>query len=219
MLGVDIIKKLPDFNLKISFAVGRDILVLLGPSGSGKTTVLRCVAGLVRPDGGRITSGREVFYDGSAGVFMPPRRRQVGYMFQDFALFPNMDVRANIWYGVKRSGSRAAAMYEGLLELLKIGHLAGRYPGCLSGGEMQRVAFARALMAEPRIMLLDEPFSALDGQTRGELQAELKKLQRLWNIPFILVTHDRKEARLLGDRILFIENGRQSVLPPAWQHG
>jgi molybdate transport system ATP-binding protein len=216
MLAVDIVKRLPDFSLQLTFSIERDILVLFGPSGCGKTTTLRCIAGLLKPDAGRIVADGQVFFDAAAGDFVPPRDRHVGYMFQDFALFPHMNVRKNIWYGVRQRDRDAEDMYSRLMSLLKIEHLAGRYIDRLSGGEKQRVALARALMAKPRILLLDEPLSSLDKETRLELQAELKEMQQLWGIPFILVTHDPEEAKTLGTRVLFLEQGRQADRPASW---
>jgi molybdate transport system ATP-binding protein len=219
MLAVDIAKTLPDFTLEIKFTIERDILVLFGPSGCGKTTTLRCLAGLLRPDAGRIVDDDRVLFDAAAGVFVPPRDRHVGYMFQDFALFPHMNVRKNIWYGVRQHGGEAQAMYEKLIGLLKIEPLEKRYIDKLSGGEKQRVALARALMAKPRILLLDEPLSSLDKETRRELQAELTDMQKLWGIPFILVTHDPEEAAAMGTRVLFIEKGRQVDRAASWASG
>lgn len=209
MLSVDIIKNLPDFSLSIRFSIERDILVLFGPSGCGKTTTLRSIAGLLQPDGGRIVNDGEVFFDSTNKIFIPPRQRRIGYMFQDFALFPHMNVYRNIWYGVRDHDQEARQMYEKLTNLLKIGHLAERSPGQLSGGEKQRVALARALMAQPKILLLDEPLSSLDTETRWEVRNELREMQRIWNIPFILVTHDPDEARFLGDQVLYMQKGRQ----------
>lgn len=209
MLYVDIKKNLAEFTLDVEFFVENNIVVLFGPSGCGKTTTLRCIAGLVKPDDGRITNNAHTFFSSKPQIFVPPNRRKVGYMFQEFALFPHMDVKANIWYGVKRRGQSADDLYKRLLNLLKIGHLTDRYTDKLSGGEKQRAALARALMAEPEVLLLDEPLSALDYDTRLELQAELKRIQKLWNIPFILVTHDHDEANVMGDKVLFLENGRQ----------
>ena len=209
MLSVDIIKSLPDFSLSIRFSIERDILVLFGPSGCGKTTTLRSIAGLLQPDGGRIVNDGEVFFDSTNKIFIPPRQRRIGYMFQDFALFPHMNVYRNIWYGVRDHDQEARQMYEKLTSLLKIGHLAKRSPGQLSGGEKQRVALARALMAQPKILLLDEPLSSLDTETRWEVRNELREMQRIWNIPFILVTHDPDEARFLGDQVLYMQKGRQ----------
>ena len=209
MLSVDIIKNLPDFSLSIRFSIERDILVLFGPSGCGKTTTLRSIAGLLQPDGGRIVNDGEVFFDAAGKIFIPPRQRRIGYMFQDFALFPHMSVYRNIWYGVRDHDREARQMYEKLTSLLKIGHLAERSPGQLSGGEKQRVALARALMAQPKILLLDEPLSSLDTETRLEVRNELREMQRIWNIPFILVTHDPDEASFLGDQVLYMQKGRQ----------
>ncbi|SMD11676.1 molybdate transport system ATP-binding protein [Sporomusa malonica] len=209
MLCVDIKKKLPEFTLDMQFSVENNIVVLFGPSGCGKTTTLRCIAGLIKPDDGKIVNNGHTFFSAEEKTIVPPHRRKVGYMFQEFALFPHMNVRQNILYGVKRRDQSAEALYKRLLGLLKIEHLADRFTDKLSGGEKQRVALARALMAEPEILLLDEPLSALDSNTRFELQAELKRMQNLWKIPFILVTHDPEEARCLGDKVLFIEKGRQ----------
>jgi molybdate transport system ATP-binding protein len=209
MLSVDIAKHLPDFTLNIRFSIESDILVLFGPSGCGKTTTLRSIAGLLRPDSGRIVCDDQVFFDSTAKVFIPPRERQIGYMFQDFALFPHMNVQKNIRYGVKYDQQEAAQLYERLMNLLKIEHLAERDITQLSGGEKQRVALARALMAKPRILLLDEPLSALDQDTRLELQAELRSMQALWKIPFILVTHDPEEAQTMGTQVLFLEKGKR----------
>ena len=209
MLSVDITKNLPDFSLSIRFSIERDILVLFGPSGCGKTTTLRSIAGLLQPDGGRIVNDGEVFFDAAGKIVIPPRQRRIGYMFQDFALFPHMSVYRNIWYGVRDHDREARQMYEKLTSLLKIGHLAERSPGQLSGGEKQRVALARALMAQPKILLLDEPLSSLDTETRLEVRNELREMQRIWNIPFILVTHDPDEARFLGDQVLYMQKGRQ----------
>lgn len=209
MLSVDITKQLPDFTLQIQFTIQQDILVLFGPSGCGKTTTLRCIAGLLKPDAGHIEHEGRTLFDSASHTFIPPRDRQVGYMFQDFALFPHMSVRRNIWYGAKKRGPETVQMYEKLVNLLKIEYLVNRHIGQLSGGEKQRVALARALMAEPKILLLDEPLSSLDHSTRLELQAELKQMQQLWGIPFILVTHNPEEANTMGSRLLFIEKGKQ----------
>ena len=134
MLSVDITKNLPDFSLSIRFSIERDILVLFGPSGCGKTTTLRSIAGLLQPDGGRIVNDGEVFFDAAGKIFIPPRQRRIGYMFQDFALFPHMNVRKNIWYGVRVQDEDASEMYQKLMQLLKIEHIAERGINQLSGG-------------------------------------------------------------------------------------
>ena len=209
MLHIDITKNLPDFSLRMKFSIERDVLVLFGPSGCGKTTTLRSIAGLLRPDAGRIVNDDRVLFDSDSNTFVPPRDRQVGYMFQDFALFPHMNVHKNIWYGVKERSREAMELYERLMQLLKIEHIADRGITQLSGGEKQRVALARALMAKPKILLLDEPLSALDLDTRLELQTELREMQKLWKIPFVLVTHDPEEARSMGTKVLYMQKGRE----------
>ncbi|MBP2651371.1 MAG: potA 1 [Firmicutes bacterium] len=216
MLTVDITKQLPDFALQIKFAINDAVLVLFGPSGCGKTTLLRCLAGLLKPDAGKIIHDQQTFFNSSTGIFIPPRQRQISYMFQDYALFPHLNVQENIWYGAKRQNPEAPHTYEQLLSLLNIEHLPKRYIYKLSGGEKQRVALARALMAEPKILLLDEPLSALDTVTRINLHSELKKIQKLWQIPFILVTHDLKEAKSMGDQVLFLDQGQQVTAPAFW---
>jgi len=209
MLTIDIRKRLAEFTLDINLSVENNILVLFGPSGCGKTTTLRCIAGLLKPDDGRIVNNDQILFSTEPQTFVPPHRRKVGYMFQEFALFPHMNVKKNIWYGAKQGDPGSELLYKRLLHLLKIEPLSNRSIERLSGGEKQRVALARALMAGPEILLLDEPLSALDGDTRLELQTELKRLQKLWNIPFILVTHDPEEAANLGDKVIFLEKGRQ----------
>lgn len=209
MLTIDIKKKLADFTLDIKFEVENDILVLFGPSGCGKTTTLRCIAGLAKPDAGSIVFGEKMFFSAAKGSFTPPRSRNIGYVFQEFALFPHMNVEKNVRYGVRKQNEATDQLYAKIMRALKIGHLAKRSIPQLSGGEKQRVALARALMTQPRILLLDEPLCSLDKKTRLELQEELKQLQLQWNIPFILVTHDMEEATNLGSRILFLEKGRQ----------
>jgi molybdate transport system ATP-binding protein len=209
VLTVAVQKKLPEFVLDMEFTVSNKILVLSGPSGCGKTTILRCIAGLTRPDKGRICLDQQALYDSAADIFMPPREREIGFVFQDYALFPHMEVAKNILYAVKTRDDQSNRHFGQLLQLLKIEKLIRRFPAELSGGEKQRVALARALMAGPKILLLDEPLSALDNHIRGELQDELLKMQQFWQIPFILVTHDPEEAQKLGDQIIYMEKGRR----------
>ena len=209
MLKVAIKKVLPDFELTMNFEVDNSIMVLFGPSGCGKTTTLRCIAGLEKPNAGIITLNNQIFFSAESKVFIPPRERGVGYMFQDYALFPHMSVESNILYGVKNKGDQWQELYQELLHLLKIQPLIHRGMKQLSGGEKQRVALARALMANPNILLLDEPLSALDSETRLELQEELINMQKIWKIPFIMVTHDRGEAEKIGDQIIFMSRGQE----------
>ena len=189
------------------------VLVLFGPSGSGKTTLLRAVAGLDRPDAGAISFDGETWFDAASGVFVPPQRRRAGFLFQDFALFPHLSVEENVAYGLGRLAreERKGRVLEAA-RLLRVEPLLGRRISMLSGGERQRVALARALAPRPRLLLLDEPLSALDGPTREELRGELRALLHHLGIPSILVTHDRVEALALGDRLAVLVDGvvRQS---------
>lgn len=208
MLSFNIKKRLPHFTLDIQHQMDKDILVLFGRSGSGKTTVLNCIAGLVQPDEGAVTLGGVSFFDGSSKIkSLPPQKRKVGYLFQDYALFPHMTVEKNMKYGITRSG-QGTQVLERLIEVLGIGHLLNKYPHQISGGEKQRVALARALATEPSILLLDEPLSAVDQESRLQYQEELLRIHRMWEIPFIIVTHDRVEAEKLADTILFLEKGQ-----------
>lgn len=187
------------------------ILILLGPSGSGKTTILHLLAGLFKPDEGFIKINERILYSSGEKINNPPQSRNVGYLFQNYALFPHMTVRQNVIYGLKSKGCRQDGSALDPLELLDsfgVGHLIDRYPSQLSGGEKQRVALARALVVQPNLLLLDEPFSALDRNTRISLRQELKKLQQQWQIPFVLVTHDEEDAHFMGDVIVTLENGQ-----------
>ena len=208
MLSVRAKKRLPDFELEVDFEVRDEILVLFGPSGAGKTMTLRMVAGLERPDAGEIRLNGRVLYAREPKAWVPPRGRRCGYVFQDAALFPHMDVARNVLYGA-RDAEGARVRLVRLLDAFHIAHLAGRYPAELSGGEAQRVALARALMTEPDVLLLDEPFSSLDADARRAAQDEVAAAHRTWRIPFVFVTHDRAEAERLGDRMLFLRAGRQ----------
>lgn len=185
-----------------------EVLVLFGPSGSGKTTVLRAVAGLDRPDAGAISFAGETWFDAAAGIFVPPQRRRAGFLFQDFALFPHLSVGENVAYGLGRlPRDEREGRVEETAGLLRVEALLGRRISRLSGGERQRVALARALAPRPRLLLLDEPLSALDVPTREELRGELRALLHHLGIPSILVTHDRVEALALGDRMAVLVDG------------
>ncbi|SHI20071.1 ATP-binding cassette domain-containing protein [Desulfosporosinus lacus] len=207
-------KKLPTFELEIEFSLNNGILALVGPSGAGKTTILQCVAGLQAPSSGEININDKIVFSSEQGVNIPIRKRRIGYVFQDYALFPHMTVEKNVMYGKPQKGSipNKVLTVSNVLEMLKIEHLRNRYPNQISGGEKQRVALARALMTEPELLLLDEPLSALDQDTRSTLQQELLKLQVQWQIPFILVTHDLQEAEMLGDQIIKLDHGKQEEL-------
>lgn len=207
MLEVHIKKELAHFSMDVFLQVTDEILVLVGPSGSGKTTILNIIAGLDNPDEGSVNLNGQHYFQGK-GKSLPPQKRNVGYLFQDYALFPHMTVEKNIMYGIKEKTDKAAnSRVEHLTDVLGIGHLTGKYPHQISGGEKQRVALARALATEPSVLLLDEPLSALDRETRLECQDELLRIHRMWKIPFIIVTHDMDEAEKLGDTLLFLDKG------------
>jgi molybdate transport system ATP-binding protein len=216
MLTVEIHKQLPDFQLEMKFTVADNMTVLFGPSGCGKTTILRCIAGLIKPERGCIFLDETVLYDSSRKICLPSRRRGIGYVFQEYALFPHMTVKKNMMYGVKNQNEATDHSFHELIKLLKIGNLITRYPAELSGGEKQRVALARALMVEPKVLLLDEPLSALDNEIRSELQDELSRIKSDWKIPLIMVTHDLEEARKLGDQIINMKNGMMSHTAPLY---
>ncbi len=211
MLEAKFTKKLWHFNLDIQIGLDTEILVLWGPSGAGKTTILHCLAGLSNPTGGLIKLDDTVLYSSEDRINVNTRFRNVGYLFQDYALFPHLTVQKNIMYGLKckqtgNSSLPAKAPLE-LLDSFGVGHLKDRYPRQLSGGEKQRVALVRALAVQPQLLLLDEPFSALDKNIKDTLRQEIKKLHRQWRIPFVLVTHDEEDAEFLGDRIISLEKG------------
>jgi len=185
------------------------VTVLFGPSGSAKTTMLRCLAGVERPDAGFIRYGDATWFDAAKGTWVPPERRGVGLMHQDYALFPHLTVGENVRYGVSRLGRAEAAKRAGeVMEMLGISGLAERGIAGLSGGEAQRVALARALAPKPGVLLLDEPLSALDGPSRMRIRGDLRALLRGLGIPVAVVTHDRAEAMTLGDRACVVLGGR-----------
>jgi len=184
------------------------VTVLFGPSGSGKTTLLRCLAGLDVPNSGTIRFGQESWFDGAHGVHVPPQQRGVGLLFQEYALFPHLTVEHNIGYGLRRSPvAERATRVQQIARLLNIADLLQRRPGRLSGGQRQRVALARAIAPRPRLLLLDEPLSALDAPTREDLRGELRRLLEQTGVPSVVVTHDRVEAMVLGDRMAVLAEG------------
>jgi molybdate transport system ATP-binding protein len=214
MLCVNIHKSFPGMSIDLAFDFSRGILALFGPSGSGKTTILNCIAGLQQPDKGIVTLCDRVLFSSDSGVMIPVRKRRIGYVFQNYALFPHMTVKDNVMYGVPQHCKRGKGYRIGALDvmhMLMIDHLQNRYPEQISGGEKQRVALARALMVEPDMLLLDEPLSALDQACRRNLQVELKRLQGIWKIPFVLVTHSRQEMHNLADEVIFLEQGRKKA--------
>jgi molybdate transport system ATP-binding protein len=200
VLSLDITVPLRPFTLELALRLEPSTVALVGPSGAGKSTVLRAIAGLVKPSTGRIVLGETTWYSSERGIDLPPEDRAVGLVFQEYALFPHMSVRRNVGYG-------GSARVDELLERLRIAQLADSRPGTLSGGERQRVALARALAREPRVLLLDEPLSALDAHTKAAVRSELRELLRELRLPTLLVTHDFEDAAVLADRVGVIVDG------------
>jgi molybdate transport system ATP-binding protein len=195
-----------DFLLELEFEMGaEEFILILGPSGSGKTTLLRMLAGLEKPEEGYIEVKGEVWYDSKRGINLPPQKRDVGFVFQDYALFPNMSLFENIAFGMKKKDTQKVME---LLKLAGLEQLKDKKPSVLSGGQKQRVALLRALAKEPKLLLLDEPLSALDPETAITLREEIKKFQRSFNIPTIMVSHSREDALSLADRVLLLSEGK-----------
>ncbi len=218
MLTLEAAHEVGDVTLDVTLEVSAgETVALAGPSGAGKTTALRIVAGLLRPRRGRVACGSKVWLDTERNVFAPPERRDCGYLFQEYALFPRMRAWQNVAYGLERmprSVRRARA--EELLDRFGVHHLSEARPSELSGGERQRVALARALARDPAVLLLDEPLSALDARTRASASRELHSLLADSGVPAVLVTHDFEEASLLAARVAVIDHGQVVQMgPPA----
>jgi molybdate transport system ATP-binding protein len=214
-LEVSVATRLPGFALDVEWSGGDGVVTLFGPSGSGKSLTLHCLAGLIRPDRGRIVVDGRVFFDAAAGIELPPQARRVGYVFQSYALFPHLTVAENVGFGLRnRPRQQRQERTSVVLERLGLSGLGERRPSELSGGQRQRVALGRALAIDPALLLLDEPLSALDAPTRAGLRDELRGVLLDWGIPAVLVTHDFTEAYRLGDRIVVYDAGRviQSAL-------
>jgi molybdate transport system ATP-binding protein len=208
VLTVDITVPLRSYTLELGLGLDAKTIALVGPSGAGKSTVLRAIAGLIRPSDGAITLGDETWFSKEQRINRPPEDRAVGLVFQEYALFPHMSVRRNVSYG----GTRRV---DELLARLHIDRLANAKPGQLSGGERQRVALARALAREPRVLLLDEPLSALDAHTKGAVRAELRELLGEFGLPTLLVTHDFEDAAVLAQQVGVIVDGKLVQLDTA----
>ena len=208
-LDVRVVTRLPGFTLDVAWTAGDGVAVLFGPSGAGKTLTLQCLAGLLRPEQGRIVVDGRVLFDSSAGVDVPPQARRVGYVFQGYALFPHLSVAENVGFGLReRPRPERAARTALVLERLGLADLGQRAPHELSGGQRQRVALGRALATDPALLLLDEPLSALDAPLRRALRDELRAVLREWRTAAVVVTHDFTEAYRLADRIVVYDAGR-----------
>lgn len=206
-------KKMDRFQADIEYSFDKGVLVIQGESGAGKTTVLNCISGLKTPDEGKILIEDQVVFDEKTNI--PVKNRQIGYLFQDYALFPNMTIEKNVVYGIKnkpeyRDRTKRKKMLDYadyMMETFRIAHLKKRYPANLSGGEKQRAALARAIVTRPKLLLLDEPFSALDVKTKEAVYEEFLRFKEVLGIPTILITHDPKESDLFADDKIVMKDG------------
>lgn len=205
-LKVCLQKKLPGFRIDVAFPCRPgQVLAMIGPSGAGKTTIIRMIAGLEKPDYGQITFNGSIWLDTEKKIFLPPQKRHLGYVFQDYTLFPHLNVEKNVAFAATDRQHTARTM-----ELVGIAHLARRRAHQVSGGERQRIALAQALARKPKILLLDEPFSALDIVTREKLRVDLKIITKKLKLPVVHVTHDLEEAAFLTDHVCSIDQGKMS---------
>lgn len=220
MLTLNVAKKLQSknriFQLTINLHTDKTRLVIFGPSGSGKSLLLKLIAGIEKPDYGEIHLAGTTYFNKSQGICLSPQERQLGYLFQDYALFPHLNVRQNIAFGLHTkwlnpNSNFTHAKVQHWLEHFALADVQDQYPDQLSGGQRQRVALARALVLEPKALLLDEPFSALDGYLRTQMRNQLDELQRKLNIPLLLISHDTEDLERFGDEVLHIENGCQTT--------
>jgi len=215
MLNLDLRHRLKNFELNISLTAEAELVVIFGPSGAGKSLTLQAIAGLFTAAQGRITLNGQTLFDRAKNVNLPPQQRRTGYVMQDYTLFPHLSVGQNIAYGLRgRPKTEIRQTVTDMLTLMRLPGYENQRPNQLSGGQKQRVALARALVTRPQILLLDEPFSALDGPTRAELRQELRQLQAQVKIPALMVTHDLAEANLLANRIAIFQAGKLLQLAP-----
>jgi molybdate transport system ATP-binding protein len=209
MLRVDVSKKLGEFTLEAAFTSEGRVTGLFGASGAGKTSLINMIAGLVKPDRGTIALDGETLDDSAVGLHVPPYRRRIGYVFQDARLFPHLNVSQNLDYGRRMNRlDQNPAQQKRVIDLLAIGSLLDRRPGKLSGGERQRVAFGRALLSKPKLLLLDEPLGALDEERKREILPYLVRLRDEAGIPMVYVSHDAAELRQLATQIVMLKGGR-----------
>ena len=209
MLSVDIEKQLGPFHVAAKFDTRSGVTALFGSSGSGKTTIVNMIAGLLEPDRGIITLDGKDLFNSQKRINLPPYRRGIGYVFQEGRLFPHMNVRANLDYGRRMSGhKRDVAIFDRVVDLLGIAHLLSRRTATLSGGERQRVAIGRALLMQPRLLLLDEPLASLDSDRKDEIFPYLERLRDQSHVPMVYVSHSAGEIRRIANTVVRLENGR-----------
>jgi len=209
MLTIAVEKTLGEFAVNVAFTSESGVTALFGPSGAGKTTIVNMIAGLLKPDSGRIALNSDVVFDAAAGINLPTWRRRIGYVFQEGRLFPHLSVRHNLDYGRWMSGEAAdPAAFAHAVELLDIGHLLDRRPGKLSGGERQRVAIGRALLMRPRLLLLDEPLASLDAARKQDIVPYLLRLRDEAKVPMIYVSHDPVEIARIATRVVRLDDGK-----------
>lgn len=209
-------KNLDHFNVDLEYEFDSGVLVIQGESGAGKTTILNCISGLTAPDEGRISLGDRIVFDRAAGIDVPARLRNIGYLFQNYALFPNMTVRQNIIYGIKNKPEygdkekreKLLQYADNVMETFGIAHLKKKHPSLISGGEKQRVALSRAIVTKPSLLLLDEPFSALDQQTKENIYGQFASFKKNFRIPTILITHDPAESEMFADSRILMKDGK-----------
>jgi molybdate transport system ATP-binding protein len=215
MLELSVHRRQGSFLLDVDLAAGPGVTALFGASGSGKTSVINMVAGLARPDGGRIVVDGRVLFDSKAGIDIPPDRRRLGYVFQEGRLFPHLSVRSNLSFGRNRvKASQRTVDFDAVVEVLGIGPLLDRRPAALSGGEKSRVAIGRALLACPHILLMDEPLAALDAPRKAEVLPFIADLASRFRIPILYVSHAMDEVLRLADTLVLMENGRVAASGP-----
>ena len=209
MLDVAVTKRLDATLIEVAFSSSRRVTALFGPSGSGKTSVINMIAGLLRPERGKVIVSGATLFDKDRGVWVPTHKRRVGYVFQEARLFPHLTVKSNLAYGRWMNGIKRDADEEArIFEMLNIGHLLGRRPSHLSGGERQRVAIGRALLSKPQLLLLDEPLASLDEDRKGEILPYLERLRDEANLPMVYVSHDSDEVRRMADTVVHLARGR-----------
>ena len=209
MLRIDAKLTLDDFKYEADFSAGNELVVIFGPSGAGKSMTLNILAGLVRPDSGVVKAGDRVLFDSTDRIDLSPQQRLVGYVFQDYALFPHLTVAKNVAFGLAHlDRAEKEKRVAEMLSLMRLERLGDSYPDRLSGGQRQRVALGRALVTEPSMLLLDEPFSALDSAVREKLRGDLINIKERYDIPIVFVTHDLEEAYMLADRMVVFDRGR-----------